>query len=349
MDGVSVKFVSQKINKIRWKPSFNPSLQDSKIFGTGNWDDLSHKLSIWTIDDGLCGSGEVLEEPRLLCDVDHVGDVTDLLYLANDMILTSSSFGNVTLHKHHTKSQTLSLVHSYPHIHHYSKVSCSCTALAHREDDVVSVGEDGRFNFLNMEQKAPVRTIDNADSCTINDVAFLKKFEIATTNSAGQLKVWDVREGGTKPCRTLLLTGDTVPLHCVDKHPGQPHVLATGGQDGMLCIWDLRQDKYPATLLNAHSGDMWEVRFHPSYPDNLFTCSEDGSVWQWDVSMIKKTLQAADVNPWLCINAAKQKMDISSLIPENIMPVNTIDIVANILLCGTDGEAIHVIKNVIVN
>lgn len=49
-------------------------------------------------------------------------------------------------------------------------------------------------------------------------------------------------------------TGDLTPLQCADKHPSQPHIVATGGDDGTLGIWDLRQDKMPVSLMEAHSG-----------------------------------------------------------------------------------------------
>ena len=44
------------------------------------------------------------------------------------------------------------------------------------------------------------------------------------------------------------------PLLCVDRHPGQPHIVATGGDDGMLTIWDLRQEKFHMTPMEAHTG-----------------------------------------------------------------------------------------------
>lgn len=53
------------------------------------------------------------------------------------------------------------------------------------------------------------------------------------------------------PCRT----GERVPLHCVDRHPNQQHIVATGGQDGMLSIWDIRQGTMPVSLLNAHEAE----------------------------------------------------------------------------------------------
>lgn len=53
----------------------------------------------------------------------------------------------------------------------------------------------------------------------------------------------------------LYRTGDRVPLHCVDRHPNQQHIVATGGQDGMLSIWDIRQGTMPVSLLNAHEAE----------------------------------------------------------------------------------------------
>ncbi|KTF72488.1 hypothetical protein cypCar_00046794 [Cyprinus carpio] len=50
-------------------------------------------------------------------------------------------------------------------------------------------------------------------------------------------------------------TGGRVPLHCVDKHPNQQHIVATGGQDGMLYIWDVRQGNTPFSLIEAHSAE----------------------------------------------------------------------------------------------
>ena len=53
----------------------------------------------------------------------------------------------------------------------------------------------------------------------------------------------------------LFSTGDMTALHCLDKHPTQPHIVCTGGQDGALTVWDMRQDKFPVTVLQAHSAD----------------------------------------------------------------------------------------------
>ncbi len=49
-------------------------------------------------------------------------------------------------------------------------------------------------------------------------------------------------------------TGEKVPLHCVDRHPTQPHLVAAGSQAGVLNVWDMRREKFPVTLFDGHQG-----------------------------------------------------------------------------------------------
>ena len=43
-------------------------------------------------------------------------------------------------------------------------------------------------------------------------------------------------------------------LTCMDKHPSQNHLIATGGVDGILNIYDLRQEGVPVTIMEGHNG-----------------------------------------------------------------------------------------------
>ncbi|KAK2154683.1 hypothetical protein LSH36_260g01003 [Paralvinella palmiformis] len=359
------KFVSEKISKIRWQPTPTQAIRKSGIFATGSWDNGDdNRICIWNIEDVPptedismdAYMNEQLDaeiEPTLLCEHHHRGDVTDLVML--------------------------SVTQTWEKLHHFPVNTCSCTGIAVKADDTyVTVGEDGRINLLHPGHNVPVRTIDEADNCTLNAVTFLKQSEAATVNSIGQLKVWDLRQTTDKPSQIFLMTGERVPLHCIDKHPTQPHIVATGGEDGTLCIWDMRQDKFPVTLLSAHSADMWELKFHTTHPDNLFSCSEDGSVWHWDrsaasaYSNVPNLIAQKDASlfgkspfssslltpaaskiptvssPWLSSEASKQCLDITDLMTGNTMPVNTLDIVDTTLLCGTDGGQIYTVKNLII-
>ncbi|KAK2178261.1 hypothetical protein NP493_550g00028 [Ridgeia piscesae] len=408
------KFVSQKISKIRWQPTPKHVILPSNIFATGSWDNDKNHVSVWQLERSTMPDGSAIGdrdfgfipdwEPALLTELEHVGDVTDLVFLTAELLLVASSTGTVQVCRYQSNTQRLITSYSWQGLHHNMHSACACTGLATKIDDTfATVGEDGRLNVMCVEHREPVREINNADSCTLNSACFLKQSEVATVNSTGQLKVWDLREQGEEPAKVFQPTGEHVSLHCVDKHPTQQHIVATGGQDGALCIWDMRQDRFPVSLLSAHAADMWEVKFHPSHPNSLFTCSEDGSVWHWDSSSINttpmttlsagnkgKSLAPAstpplytstrfgdttrhgdttrigdttrlgdvsrrptatlteDTNVWLASEAMKHRVETTDLLAGNMMPVNSIDIVNNTLLCGTDSEQIYTLRNLVI-
>uniref|UniRef100_A0A8C1UJM9 Nucleoporin 43 n=1 Tax=Cyprinus carpio TaxID=7962 RepID=A0A8C1UJM9_CYPCA len=335
----TAKYISQKISRTRWRPVPAGLLQQPEVFAAGSWDNESNRVSIWSLgDDDSDTDGEFDEEPRLLCDSEHDGDVMDL--------------------------QALSLAHVWERAHRYSCDNAPCTAVVCRSPELVSVGEDGRVILYKADQTEVVRVIENADSSTIHAVTFLRTTEVLTVNSIGQLKMWDFRQQSDSPAQILSLTGDRVPLHCVDKHPNQQHIVATGGQDGMLCIWDVRQGNTPFSLIEAHSAEMWEVHFHPSNPNHLFTCSEDGSLLHWEttsgsdmstllqrgwnsrvVSHSGVPLAGEDdsvVSSWLAGDSSKNRLEATHMLPSQTLSVNSLDVLEQCLVCGTDGEAVYV-------
>lgn len=226
------------------------------------------------------------------------------------------------------------------------------------------------MNVLHINRKDPVRVVESADSSNITGIQFLSPKEVLSINSTGQLKLWDTRQiNSEKAQKVLTLSGNACPLLSVDEHPNQPHIVVTGHGDGVVGIWDTRQEKAPVTLIDAHEAEVWQVKFHSMYPDNLFTCSEDGSCWFWEgSSMISGAAQIKSLNGttagfgysfqtpvhddpastsvWLYVDANKHKMETFSLIPFNTSAVNTFDVNTSRLICGTDNEAIIAVNNI---
>ncbi|KAL8599017.1 hypothetical protein ACOMHN_006826 [Nucella lapillus] len=356
---INVKFVSQKINKIRWRPRAKQSVQPSNTFATGSWDDEENKVCMWrqepvTEDRGPAEVGQeelTLREPQLLCEARHPGDVADLCFLTDDLIATASSRGSVLLYKHEPSTQLLEVAQEWRALHHgVGESSSPCTCLAtYGQDCLLSGGEDGRLALISPGQAAPVRVLEKADSCSINALTFLKQSEVLTVNSFGQLKLFDLRQNSEDPAQIFSATEDHWSLLCVDRHPGQLHIVATGSQDGTLTVWDLRQNRFPMTTLDAHQSSMWEVRFHPQQAQHLFTCSEDGSLWHWDASAHAASMAGAtgagegaggQQSPWLGLDTSS-RLEINSLICNKSLSVNSLHIDGGLLLCGTDSENIY--------
>uniref|UniRef100_A0A3B5MK75 Nucleoporin 43 n=1 Tax=Xiphophorus couchianus TaxID=32473 RepID=A0A3B5MK75_9TELE len=340
----SAKYVSQKISKTRWRPVSYSSLQQPDIFATGSWDNEENKVSVWSIGNlGSSGLEDGFEgDPQLICEQKHDGDVLDL--------------------------QTMSICKHWARAHRYPSDNAPSTGVACNSPEIVTVGEDGRIIVFRADQEGVVRVIENADSSTLHAVTYLRTTEVLTVNSIGQLKLWDLRQQSNSPSQILSLSRDRVPLYCVDRHPNQQHIVATGGQDGMLCVWDVRQGNMPFSLMEAHSAEMWEVHFHPTNPDHLFTCSEDGSLLHWETSspsempsflqggrnsnMTSRSAMApaggnqSIISAWLHGDSSKSRLETTHMLPSQTLSVNSLDVLGQCLVCGTDGEAIFVNRQV---
>ena len=92
-----------------------------------------------------------------------------------------------------------------------------------------------------------------------------------------------------------------------------------------------------------------DVHFHPMHPNHLFTCSNDGRLWHWDATKVTSTSIARDsaITPWLTGDMLANGMDVINSIPNNVLPINSLDILSKHLIAGADNEAIYVISDMI--
>uniref|UniRef100_T1JAS8 POPDC1-3 domain-containing protein n=1 Tax=Strigamia maritima TaxID=126957 RepID=T1JAS8_STRMM len=351
------KFTSHKVRKIRWQPISKNCFDVPNQFVTGSWDETENVISLWSFLSNRPERSAYMD-PKLLHSTKHTGDVTELKFVNVETLVTGSSKGAVYVYEF--RNQSLTIVHQWLAVHQFedhenSKFPCSCTSLDTYENSIITAGEDGKVSLLNCDRLNVIRKLEATDISTINCVKFLNQFHVVTANMRGQMKLWDLRERGDAPSRKFVMVGECVGLNCLSQHPHQHQVVATGGEDGTLCIWDTRQEKYPVNVLSAHDSSMLEIKFHPHDPNHMFTCAQNGSVWHWDCSSINKNASLLtkgksmdvipDANPWLACSAAKHRLEICSLLPTSFLGVNSIDIEKNALLCGSDNEAFYILPN----
>ncbi|KAG8245999.1 Nucleoporin Nup43 [Homalodisca vitripennis] len=353
IDNIQGSYVSQKINKVRWKPEGG---LDSQTFLIGSWDDEDNQISLWVCPP-VDKDEDIDVAPIKVYSHPHKGDVTEIKFIDNNNFLAASSLGSVQLLRVVDRTQAESTrfitTSSWDNIHYFpTGEESSCTGLASFEEDVATIGEDGRINLLSTREEGITKIYDDADSCSLCSVCFLKHNELLTGNSRGQMKIWDLRSGDDKPQSTFMLSGEQVGATCVTPHPTQRHLLLAGGEDGSVTVWDLRENAAPATLLSAHSQAVSELQFHPDRPEHLFTCSNSGELWHWNTTSFTKysainTLsnRSLEENPWLSNDAVKHRIEVSQLMPPLHLPVNSLDLNRSRLVCGSDTEAVYVIKN----
>ncbi|KZC10530.1 PREDICTED: nucleoporin Nup43 [Dufourea novaeangliae] len=342
-ENVQGTFVSEKIFKIRWK---HEDFEEASNFLTGSWDDPVNKVTHWTFQVNDVGESY----PAVVSSYPVLGDVTEIKFISRDFFVVSTSTGTVRLLQIQENPYSQFKEHvSWELIHKFNKTSdyASCTAMSTFEQDVVSVGEDGRINLLTAAQKKPVRVIDEADSCSIYCVDFLRHNEILTGNLRGHMKVWDLRSNQDLPATTFMLSDQAkTEATSIAHHPTQRHIVVAGGGDGSLTVWDLRHNTYPMTQLNAHAKAVSEILFHPDRPENLFTCSHSGELWHWNNSQQSKLSLDPTNTHWLNSIGTNGKVNVMSLCSAMHKPINSIDINRSTLLFGCDNEAMYIIKNI---
>lgn len=340
-------FVSEKINKIRWR---SDEFNNCHYFVTGSVDNIQNNVKLWDFCENI-EDDDIY--PFLIFNDPYCGDVTEVQFLNPDYFVTSSSSGSVHLKKIVTSlSQSISLKNEicWEGIHVFKNgEESSCTSLAIYDNDIVTVGEDGRINLLNAKSSKVLRTVEDADSCSLHCVTFLKHNEILTSNLRGQLKIWDLRNADNNPNNTFMISGEQGTPTCVTFHPTQRHLVLTGDDLGSLTTWDLRHHTYPLNVLNAHEGAITEIKFNPEFSDQLFTCSSAGEIWHWTTKAAAvPTLlpDSGEPNVWLTPDNVRNKLEVFTLMPTLGKPINSLDLHRNRVICGCDNEAIYLINGV---
>jgi len=375
------KFVNQKINKIRWRPAPSQSGRIAgSLFLTGSWDDEQNAIKLWSWDKDEEIESNDITEPNLKAYYKHKqGDVNEIQFMNPDVAICASSDGTITAlrigreissayaeeQKAVSSGWSMQEVGIWNKIHSMQFQDASCNSVACSYENLASVGEDGRIFLTNIKRREPLRAYNKADSCALNTVMFIRSDEIAAANMRGQIKIWDLRANTEDPSRTCILSSEQISIGCVAKHPTQQHILCSGSEDGMLAFWDLRTQVHPVTLLNAHEQSVSEIQFHEQQPEHMFSCSQNGDVWHWNGSNISGKISNElnfgnqmthnhsnsaildTASQWLNSEAVKNRVETQSMMAQQALPVNSIDVIGNTMLIGGDNEAMYLIPNIL--
>uniref|UniRef100_A0A8C2T292 Uncharacterized protein n=1 Tax=Coturnix japonica TaxID=93934 RepID=A0A8C2T292_COTJA len=94
-------------------------------------------------------------------------------------------------------------------------------------------------------------------------------------------------------------------------------------------------------LAFAHFSSTWNINKYPlASPQVFFTSKYHRG--RSTAYLSHSTINQSVVSAWLSNDPTKDRMEITNLIPNQTLSVNTLDVLGACLVYGTDAEAIYV-------
>lgn len=100
------------------------------------------------------------------------------------------------------------------------------------------------------------------------------------------IRIWDTRAAPNKACMLTAENAHQSDINVISWNNKEPFI-ASGGDDGFLHIWDLRQftGGTPVGTFKHHTGPVTSVEWHWTEPSVVASAGEDNQVALWDLAV----------------------------------------------------------------
>lgn len=132
----------------------------------------------------------------------------------------------------------------------------------------------------------PIRTWQGHDS-VVEDVDCHKHHPhlFGSVGDDSKLLIWDSRNSSNSPAHEALQAhnGD---INCLSFNPFSEFLLATGGSDKVVNLWDIRNLSTKVHSFEGHNAGVYQVNWAPFNETILGSSSADRRLHIWDLSRI---------------------------------------------------------------
>jgi diphthamide biosynthesis protein 7 len=123
---------------------------------------------------------------------------------------------------------------------------------------------------------------------------------VLTGGDEGQLKIWDIRTGTSRPIQTLSKTFEA-GVTVLSPHSRKEHWVAAGSYDETMALLDLRMvsTSQPPRVLH-HSdplgGGLWRIKWHPHNDTRLLIAAMHGGCRVVDLDLLDEEKEEGSMN-----------------------------------------------------
>ena len=161
----------------------------------------------------------------------------------------------------------------------------------HEQGKLLSGSDDGKLCLWDTHRAGavvePFQCREGHNGMVIEDVDW-HRFHANTYGSVGDdggISLWDLREGGNT-------SKETIPAHSGDANglsfcPLDEFLMASGGSDKVVKLWDMRNTKHPLHALESPTDVVVQVSFSPFAKEVLACSCKDRKIYMWNLSKVR--------------------------------------------------------------
>ncbi|XP_015183580.1 PREDICTED: glutamate-rich WD repeat-containing protein 1 [Polistes dominula] len=112
---------------------------------------------------------------------------------------------------------------------------------------------------------------------------------LASCSVDKSIKIWDTRVSPQSACMLSVSGTHTADINVISWNRRENQFLVSGGDDGLLCVWDMREfspnGSTPVATFKQHIGPVTTVEWHPQEATVFASGGADDQIAQWDLSV----------------------------------------------------------------